>query len=124
MGTDADIVVQNIDAAESVHGCLHHGFDLSLVDDIAGAAHGLVAFVGDHAGRFFGGRKIPINQQQPRAFSREQDGGGATVADGFAWRLPGADDDGGLVLQPHQPAPFTLSSSCTPREFSAIANIL
>ena len=42
-----------------------------------------------------------IFHADPGTFTGEQQAGGAAVAERLAWRLSGADDNGGLVLESH-----------------------
>ena len=61
-------------------------------------------------------------QHHAGALAREQDGGGAAIADRVAGRLAGADDDGDLVAfsrhasgrHVRAPKPSSPASSCTP----------
>ena len=98
----ADVVVQDVDAAEAALRVRDGGGERRLFGDVglerrafAGAA------LPDHGRGLLGGGKPVVDREHLRAFLREAQHGGAAIAHALAGRLPGADDDGGFVLETH-----------------------
>src|SRR5438270_8664815 len=99
-GCDAHVVVDHVQAAE----LLDRGGD----DPPAVRLHAHVSLSHDRLAGLFGDRRtrrlgrvaIAIHQHHPRALTREEDRGGAAVANLLAGRLPGAGHDRDLAVQP------------------------
>src|SRR6185437_11117193 len=98
---DANIVVQDVDAAPARLSVSHHGPDLALVCHISFKSRRRAAARCDHLDRLGRGRQIAIHAQHARALAREGDGGRAAIAHSLAWALAGADHDGDSVFQAH-----------------------
>ena len=65
----------------------------------------LAAFRRNDRGSLLSAPELAVDQQHLGAFAREEQGGGAAIADGVALGLAGADDDADLALKPHDLAP-------------------
>jgi hypothetical protein len=99
--TDADIVVQDIDAAPAAVGLGDHRLDLGILGDVGFESDRRASLGRDQFDGFLRRWQIVIHAQHPGAFAREGERGGAAVADAFAGGLAGADDDGDAILQAH-----------------------
>jgi len=83
---DADIVVQDVDAAPAAVRVGDHGLDLGLLGDVGLEGYRRAALGGDHVDRFLRGFDVAIHTQHAREGKRR----GAAVADAFAglWPAP------------------------------------
>ena len=98
---DADIVVQDIDAAPAAHRILHHRLEVGIFGDVGLERRRGALLGGDHVDGLLRRRQIVIDAQHLGALAREGQRGGAAVADAFAGALSGADDDGDTIFQAH-----------------------
>ena len=124
----ADVVAENIDAAEPGLGGGHDGLAVGQLDHVGGQGPGLAALGRDHRRCLLGPGQVPIDAEDVGAFAGEQDRHGAAVADGLAGGLPSPDHHGGLALKTagHDQNAFRSgsrvwpASSCTPKLFRII----
>ena len=98
---DADIVMENVEAAPAPGRFLHHRLDVALFGDVGLECDRLAAFRLDHSGGFLRRGQIAVHAQDRSSFAREGDGGGAAVAHAFAGALAGPDHDCRTIFQPH-----------------------
>ena len=96
---DADVVVEEIETAESIDGRLDHRGALAPLGDIGLEGHALAARLGDHLDRALGKAAVAIDDDDLGPGLREQDGGRATVADAVT-RGAAAGDDRDLAREP------------------------
>ncbi len=94
----ADVVVQDVDAAEFIHAGLHQRLDLIGVGDIGRVGDAGAAFIGNHFAGFLSGAGVQIDGKNLRALLGETHGGGLAVAPAGADRA-GAGDDGDAIVQ-------------------------
>ena len=107
LDADADVVVQDVDAPPPVHAGVDGGLDLVLNGDITGHRFGLTAFALDQRNRFLGRVQMSVDAQNLGSLAGEQQGHRPAVADSrrIPRRLPGAEDDGDFILEPHAVLP-------------------
>jgi len=97
----AHIVVQDVDAAPFGEAAFDHLHDRRLVGDVGRCRRRRAAFLLDHVDGVPRRFQVAVDRPHLRAFAREQQRCRPSVADGLPRRLPRADDDGDLVLEPH-----------------------
>ena len=97
----ADIVVQDIDAAPTLPRRLDHRLERRLAGHVGFERDAFAARLPRHRRRFLGGGEIVVDGQHLGALLREPQNRGAAVAHALARRLTGADHDGDLVLKTH-----------------------
>src|SRR6185437_9004774 len=79
----------------------YHRLDLGFPGDV-GLEGDRRALLGcDHVDGLLRRGEVVIDAQHLGALARKSQRGGAAVADAFAGRLAGADDDGDAILQTH-----------------------
>jgi len=98
---DADVVVQDIDAAPTPPRGLDHCRERRLLGDVCFECNAFAARLSRHGDRLLGGGEVVVHRQHPGALLRETHNRGAAVADALAGRLTGAHHNGDLVLQTH-----------------------
>jgi hypothetical protein len=99
--TDADIVVQNVNASPAGNRILDHRLDFSVFRDVGLEGRRRAAFDRDHVYRLLRRAEIVVDAQHLCSFACEGEGGGPAIAHAFAWTLPGADDDGDAIFEAH-----------------------
>ena len=98
---DADIVVQDVDAAPAAMRFSDHGFDVGIPGDVGLERHRRASLGRDQVGCLLRGCEIVIHAQHFRALAREGQCGGTAIAHAFARALAGADNDGDPIFQAH-----------------------
>jgi len=90
--TDADVVVEVVEPAVAVHRGFDHRRAVGRARHVGLEGEPLTAARLDHLDRTLGQREVAIDHDYARAGSREQDRGGATVADAVAGGAAAGDD--------------------------------
>ena len=99
----ADIVVQNIDAAPALPRRLDHRLERRLAGHVSfeRGAFAAAARLPRHRRRLLGGGEIVVDGQDLGALLGKPQNRGAAIAHPLAPRLPGADHDGDFVFETH-----------------------
>ncbi len=95
---DAGIVDQDVDTLEADNRLAGDGGAVGRLCDVSWKSYGLAAFFCDQRDRLLGTVEPAIDAHHLGALAGEEDRHGAAIANRFAGRLAGADDDGFLVL--------------------------
>ena len=98
---DADVVVQDVDAAPQLHGLVDRGLQRGLFRHVGLEGDARAALFRHQRGSLLRRLQPVIHGQHLGALAREQQRRGAAVAHGLARGLPGADDDRSLAFQSH-----------------------
>jgi hypothetical protein len=97
--TDADIVIEEIEAAPARHGGFNQPFAVGLLGDVAGQRCRRAAFRRNHCHGTFGKPELAIGDQHFGAGARQQDRRRPAVADAVA-RRPAATHQRDFAGQP------------------------
>jgi hypothetical protein len=97
---DANIVVQDVDAAEALLRERDHRLERLFLRHVSLQGHAFASV--RHRRGFLGGGEIAIDDENIGALLRKAQHGGAAVAEAFARPLPGANDDRDFVLEAHR----------------------
>jgi hypothetical protein len=97
---DADIVMQDVDAAPALDRVRDRGREALFLRDVGLEWNTCLAGAG-HLCRFRRGLHVAIDREHARAFLHEAHRCGAAIAHAFARALSGAHDDRDLPLEPH-----------------------
>ena len=123
VAADADVVVQHVETSEGLDAVGYETLAIGFEGGIGLARDRLAAFRPDLLDGLLGRFEPPVHRHHPSALPREEQGGGAPIADGVAGGLTGTHDEGDLALEPaaHRSGrPAVPASSCTPSVFNAI----
>ena len=91
---DADIVMQNVDAAPALVRRRYGGGKRRFLSDVGLEGDEFAAPLLDHRHRFLGRGEVSVDGHDLRTFLRESEHGGTAIAHPFARALAGANNDG------------------------------
>ena len=120
---DADVVVEDVDAAVGVDRRSNQGLAVGLAGGGGAEGAGAATLLSDHLHRLLGGVESDVRRHHLGSLAGEEQGRRAAIPDGVAGCLAGTDHDGDLAFEASahgcgkRAAP---DSSCTPSVLSAI----